>query len=68
MIEFLADEANKNLLLGGVPESIGLLIFGVILIVSAVSLRRLFNENEKKLNFDGKARKINREERVLVGK
>jgi uncharacterized membrane protein YidH (DUF202 family) len=59
IVEFLADEANKNLLLGGVPESIGLLIFGVVLIAFAVTLRRLFSQSEAELNFEQTARKVN---------
>lgn len=68
IVAFLAEATNKNLLLGIVPESIGLLIFGFILITSASSLRRLFNHSEKKFDFDQTARKISQEERVLAGK
>lgn len=42
---------NANLLLGFMPESLGLLIFGAVLITSAVGLRLIFNQNEKN-NFD----------------
>lgn len=38
---------NINLLLGVMPEKIGLFIFGVGLIVAAVILRRIFNRNER---------------------
>jgi len=58
VVEFLADVTNKNLLLGVVPESIGLLIFGFILITSASSLRRLFVQSEEKLNVEQRARKV----------
>lgn len=68
MVEFLAEATNKNLLLGVVPESIGLLIFGIILIVSAVSLRRLFKQAEEHTGFTKEARAVNSKERVLVGK
>lgn len=59
MVEFLADETDKNLLLGVVPESIGLLIFGVILIASAIILRRLFVQSEERFDFETRMRKIN---------
>jgi hypothetical protein len=46
------DVTNQNLLLGYVPESIGLLLFGIGLIVLTVILRRIFsrieNGNEQK--------------------
>ena len=37
---------NKNLLLGFMPESLGLLLFGAGLIAFAVSLRRVFNRKD----------------------
>jgi len=61
-VEFLAEVTNKNLLLGVVPESIGLLIFGFVLITSASSLRRLFVKNEEKLGVEQRVRKINLKE------
>ena len=39
----LEDVSNGNLFLGFVPESLGMLIFGFILIAFAFSLRRFFN-------------------------
>lgn len=53
----LFEAANKNLLLGFVPESLGLLIFGVGLIAFAGSLRWVFNRNEEnyKEKFPAKA-------------
>ncbi|MCU1289825.1 MAG: hypothetical protein JWN60_2054 [Acidobacteria bacterium] len=42
----LADLTNGNLLLGVVPESLGLLIFGFVLIGFAFSLRRIFNRRD----------------------
>jgi len=42
----LADVQNGNLIFGFMPESFGLLLFGIILIVFAVSLRRLFNRRK----------------------
>lgn len=42
----LVEVTNKNLLLGFMPESLGLLLFGVGLIAFAVSLRRVFNRKE----------------------
>ena len=51
MTTFL-DIINQNLLLVYVPESIGLLLFGVGLVVLTVILRRIFsrieNGNEQK--------------------
>jgi len=43
----LFQATNKNLLLGFMPESLGLLLFGVGLIIFAASLRWLFNRNEE---------------------
>lgn len=48
MLAILLETANKNLLLGLVPESLGLLVFGAALVASAVSLRRLFKLIEEK--------------------
>jgi len=52
-----ADVSNNSLLLGFMPESLGLLVFGFILIAFAVSLRWIFNrqkaENDGK-NYDKK--------------
>ncbi len=39
-------ETAKNLLLGFMPEPLGLLIFGVAMIAFPVSLRRIFNRSE----------------------
>lgn len=50
MFALLVETANKNLLLGFMPESLGLLIFGIGLIVFAVSLRWVFNRAEKMIN------------------
>ena len=47
ILAILLDVTNKNLLLGFMPESLGLLIFGGGLIAFAVSLRWIFNRNEK---------------------
>ncbi len=63
ILAMLFQTANKNLLLGFVPESLGLLLFGVSLIVCAVGLRRIFNRieetNEEKVSV--KARTSSRE-------
>jgi len=48
MLAILLDAASKNLLLGFVPESLGLLVFGGVLIVSAIGLRRVFKLIEDK--------------------
>ena len=47
ILAMLFQTANKNLLLGFVPESLGLMLFGVGLIVCAVGLRRIFNRIEE---------------------
>lgn len=47
MSAILLDATNNNLILGFIPESLGLLIFGVALILFAVILRRIFNRNEE---------------------
>ncbi|MGI8787497.1 MAG: hypothetical protein ACR2HG_07045 [Pyrinomonadaceae bacterium] len=47
MLVILFDLTNKNLLLGFIPESLGLLLFGIGLIAFAVSLRWIFNRNEE---------------------
>lgn len=44
----LADVASNNLLLGFMPESLGLLIFGFGLIAFAISLRWIFNRQKTK--------------------
>ncbi len=41
----LFDVTDNNLLLGSMPESLGLLIFGVGLIAFAAGLRWIFNRN-----------------------
>ncbi len=42
---FVFEVTNKNLLLGFMPESLGMLLFGVGLISFAVGLRRVFKRN-----------------------
>ena len=46
MYALLFELTNKNLLLGFMPESLGLLLFGAGLIAFAVSLRRVINRKE----------------------
>lgn len=41
---------NNNLLLGAIPETAGLLLFGVSLVVITIGLRWFLNESEKKNN------------------
>ncbi len=48
---FLFEVTNRNLLLGFMPESLGLLIFGIALILLANGLRGLMKRVEK--NADG---------------
>ncbi|MET0752502.1 MAG: hypothetical protein ABWZ66_03985 [Pyrinomonadaceae bacterium] len=45
-IAIFLDVTNQNLLLGFVPESIGLLLFGIGLVVLTVILRRIFSRIE----------------------
>lgn len=43
---FLLATVNQNLLLGFIPESLGLLIFGVGLVALTFGLRRILNRVE----------------------
>lgn len=59
----LLDAMNGNLLLGFMPESFGLLVFGVALIFFAVILRRILSKNDKRQaieKFEQTAEKTNR--------
>ncbi len=59
---FLFDVASRNLLLGFVPESFGLLIFGVGLILLTAGLRWFIKRNKKSTDsaVEKAAGKINR--------
>ena len=46
MATLLFEVTNANLLFGFIPDSLGLFLFGIGLIVFAISLRRVFNWNE----------------------
>jgi len=46
MLTLLFEVTNTNLLFGFVPESVDTLLFGIGLIIFAVSLRRVFNRND----------------------
>ena len=46
MVTLLFELTNTNLLFGFIPESLGLMLFGIGLIAFAMSLRRIFNWNE----------------------
>jgi membrane protein implicated in regulation of membrane protease activity len=48
MSAILLDAMNGNLLLGFMPESLGLLIFGIALIFFAVVLRRVLSRNDER--------------------
>ena len=55
----LSDIPNGNLILGFLPESLGMLIFGIVLIIFAVLLRRLFNRRKEETggeNYDERMR------------
>ncbi|HLM62588.1 MAG TPA: PEP-CTERM sorting domain-containing protein [Pyrinomonadaceae bacterium] len=61
MFALLFELTNRNLLLGFMPESLGLFLFGVGLIGFAVSLRRVFNRRETiEENYKQLGEKINR--------
>jgi hypothetical protein len=51
MSAILLDATGNNLILGFMPESLGLLIFGVALILFAVGLRKIFNLNDERKSF-----------------
>ena len=44
---YLVETASQNSIFGFVPESLGILIFAVGLIILAVALRRLLKRREK---------------------
>ncbi len=57
------DATNNNLILGFMPEPLGLLIFGVALILFAVGLRRILDRKDDRQavkEFEQTAEKINR--------
>jgi uncharacterized membrane protein YidH (DUF202 family) len=63
MSVILFDTTSGNLLLGYIPESLGLLIFGVALVVFALCLRRIFDRNDEHRaveKFEQTAREANR--------
>lgn len=47
---FLLEVLNTKSLTGFVPESIGLLVFGVILFAFAAGFRRIFDSGEEREN------------------
>lgn len=56
---FLLEITNQNLLLGGMPESLGLLIFGIGLISLTIGLRWILKHSEDNAKEIGKiAKKI----------
>lgn len=57
---FLFEAASGNSLLGFMPESIGLLILGVVMIAFAVVLRRFFDRSEARENFHQTAANVHR--------
>ena len=62
MSAILLEALNGNLLLGFMPESLGLLIFGVALIFFAVGLRRILSRNDERQaveKFERKTEKTN---------
>ncbi len=63
VLAILFDVANRNLLLGFMPESLGLLLFGVLLIAFAASLRWLFNRSEEmtRERFSNKGQNVSEE-------
>ena len=59
ILEMFFEATNKNSLLGKMPESLGLLLFGIGLIVFAISLRWFFNRGEETAKEDSSARAQN---------
>ena len=59
---FLFDVTSRNLLLVIVPESLGLLIFGIGLVLLTIGLRWIMKRNEKSANgpVEEMAEKVNR--------
>ncbi len=47
ILAMLFDTTGRNLLLGYIPESLGLLLFGALLIVFAASLRWFLGRGEE---------------------
>ena len=60
----LFEAVNNNLLLGVMPESVGLMLFGAMLIAFAVSLRWFFNRSDEKGNFDQTATNVHQKRRA----
>ncbi len=50
----LLQAAKGNLILGVMPESLGLLVFGVILVGSTIVVRRVLSEAEEALESEQK--------------
>ena len=46
MTVVLLESQSGNLLLGYMPESVGLFVFGIVLIVLAIGLRWIFKRSE----------------------
>lgn len=61
MLVILFDATNGNLLLGFMPESLGLLIFGVVLVIFAVGLRRMFDRKDERQAIEKSERIITEE-------
>lgn len=59
MLVILFDVTNGNLLLGFMPEALGLLIFGVVLVTFAVGLRRMFDRKDER-------RAVEKSERIMM--
>lgn len=59
MLVILFDATNGNLLLGFMPEALGLLIFGVVLVTFAVGLRRMFDRKDER-------RAVEKSERIMM--
>jgi hypothetical protein len=59
---FLFQVINQNLILGFIPESLGLLIFGVGLVFLTIGLRWIMKRGEKSVDgeIEKMAEKVNR--------
>ena len=58
MTTILLETSGGNLLLGYMPEPLGLLLFGIILITLAIVLRWAFNRNNRSENEENKEKSV----------
>ncbi len=58
MSRILLEAASGNLLLGYMPEPLGLLLFGIVLIILAIGLRRIFNRDNHAQNKESNKKSV----------